>query len=65
MSCLFQKRMRVLLPGQEVFSSKPPEYYKSNDFYIGACLTLSGFNFQLTSADSYSLSYMEQHPDEV
>ncbi|XP_043475063.1 EF-hand domain-containing family member C2 [Leptopilina heterotoma] len=64
MRCLFQKRMRALLPGQEVFSSKPPKYYKPNDFYIGACLTLSGFNFQLTSADSYSLSYMEQHPDE-
>lgn len=65
MRCLFQKRMRVMLPGQEIFSSEPPKYYKPNDFFIGACLNLNGFYFQLTSADSYTLQFMEQHPDEV
>ncbi|XP_051167198.1 EF-hand domain-containing family member C2-like [Leptopilina boulardi] len=64
MSCLFQKRMRVMLPGQEIFSNEPPNYYKPNDFYIGANLTLNGFLFQLTFADSYTLRYMEQHSDE-
>ncbi|KAL0121274.1 hypothetical protein PUN28_008737 [Cardiocondyla obscurior] len=60
---LFQKRMPVMLPGQNIFTSKKPEYYKSQDFYIGAHLNLYDFHFEITSADVYALRYMELHCD--
>ncbi|XP_050598215.1 EF-hand domain-containing family member C2-like isoform X2 [Bombus affinis] len=61
--CLFQKRMPVMLPNQEVFVSKKPDYYKPEDFYIGARPNLNGFIFEITSADVYALRYMELHCD--
>ncbi|XP_011689860.1 PREDICTED: EF-hand domain-containing family member C2-like isoform X2 [Wasmannia auropunctata] len=60
---LFQKRMPIMLPGQDIFTSKKPEYYKSHDFYIGARLSLYDFHFEITSADVYALRYMELHCD--
>ena len=54
-----------MLPGQDIFTNKPPKYYEPSDFFVGAHLNLYGFNFQLTSADLYALRYMELHPDEV
>ncbi|XP_012275373.1 EF-hand domain-containing family member C2 [Orussus abietinus] len=62
-SSLFQKRMRVMLPGQNVFTNKPPKYYEPQDFYVGARLNLCEFHFLLTSADVYTLRYMELHCD--
>nr|XP_012216880.1 PREDICTED: EF-hand domain-containing family member C2-like [Linepithema humile] len=59
----FQKRMPVMLPGQDIFTSKKPEYYKSQDFYVGARINLRNFHFEITSADNYSLRYMELHCD--
>ncbi|KAL6255776.1 hypothetical protein P5V15_013019 [Pogonomyrmex californicus] len=60
---LFQKRMPIMLPCQNIFTSKKPEYYKSQDFYIGARLNLYDFHFEITSADVYALRYMELHCD--
>ncbi|XP_076749581.1 EF-hand domain-containing family member C2 [Xylocopa sonorina] len=61
--CLFQKRMPVMLPNQEIFVSKKPDYYQPKDFYIGARLNLNDFIFEITSADVYALRYMELHCD--
>ncbi|OAD54554.1 EF-hand domain-containing family member C2 [Eufriesea mexicana] len=61
--CPFQKRMPVMLPNQEVFVSKKPDYYKPEDFYIGARLNLNDFIFEITTADIYALRYMELHCD--
>ncbi|KAL6444614.1 hypothetical protein ACFW04_002016 [Cataglyphis niger] len=60
---LFQKRMPVMLPDQDIFTSKKPEYYKPQDFYIGAHINLNNFHFEITSADIYALRYMELHCD--
>nr|XP_031833842.1 EF-hand domain-containing family member C2-like [Nomia melanderi] len=60
---LFQKRMPIMLPNQEIFASRKPEYYKPEDFYIGARVNLNDFIFELTSADVYALRYMELHRD--
>jgi len=57
--------MPIKLPGQDIFTSKKPEYYKSHDFYIGARLNLYDFYFEITSADVYALRYMELHCDKV
>lgn len=57
--------MPIMLPDQDIFTSKKPEYYKSHDFYIGACLNLYDFHFEITSADVYALRYMELHCDKV
>jgi len=54
-----------MLPCQDIFTSKKPEYYKSHDFYIGARLNLYDFHFEITSADVYALHYMELHCDKV
>ncbi|XP_078033235.1 EF-hand domain-containing family member C2 [Augochlora pura] len=61
--CLFLKRMPVMLPNQEIFASRKPDYYKPEDFYIGARVNLNDFIFELTSADVYALRYMELHCD--
>ncbi|XP_050466655.1 EF-hand domain-containing family member C2-like [Cataglyphis hispanica] len=60
---LFQKRMPIMLPDQDIFTSKKPEYYKPQDFYIGAHINLNNFHFEITSADIYALRYMELHCD--
>ncbi|XP_064535803.1 EF-hand domain-containing family member C2 isoform X1 [Drosophila montana] len=60
----FLKRARVPLPGQEKFSSARPEYYRANDFYIGARLSFKDHNFHIISADEFTLLYMEQHANE-
>ncbi|XP_033227774.1 EF-hand domain-containing family member C2-like [Belonocnema kinseyi] len=62
--CLFQKRMRVMLPGQDIYTNKPPKFYKPSDFFVGARVNLCGFHFQLNSADLYALRYMELKPEE-
>ncbi|XP_054011468.1 EF-hand domain-containing family member C2-like isoform X1 [Hylaeus anthracinus] len=60
---LFQKRMPVMLPNQEIFVNRKPDYYKPKDFYIGARVNLNNFIFELISADVYALRYMELHRD--
>lgn len=63
--CEFQRRMPIMLPNQEIFVSRKPDYYKSEDFYIGARLNLNNFIFEMISADIYALRYMELHCDKV
>lgn len=61
----FQGKTQVMLPNQEIFTSKKPDYYKPADFYIGARVNLNEFIFEITSADVYALRYMEIHCDKV
>ncbi|CAH0393210.1 unnamed protein product [Bemisia tabaci] len=58
---MFYSGRKVLKPNQDILSSKLPEYYKAEDFYIGNTITVEGFRFYLASADSRSLEYMEEH----
>ncbi|XP_076235048.1 EF-hand domain-containing family member C2 [Calliopsis andreniformis] len=60
---LFQKKMPVMLPNQDIFTSKKPDYYKPQDFYVGARVNLNEFIFEIISADVYALRYMELHCD--
>lgn len=57
--------MSIPLPGQEIFTSKPPVTYTSQDMYIGATLIINSFKFELVSADEYALRYMEIHDHQV
>ncbi|KAM6934882.1 EF-hand domain-containing family member C2 [Xenentodon cancila] len=60
----FLERRSVKKPGQELFKSEASEYVTAQDLYVGACICLSGKNFQLLEADEYTLNYMEQHAEE-
>ncbi|KAH8323609.1 hypothetical protein KR074_010276 [Drosophila pseudoananassae] len=60
----FLKKARVPLPGQNMFGSARPEYFRANDFYIGRTMTLKDHIFHIVSADEFTLLYMEQHPSE-
>ncbi|KAF5307729.1 hypothetical protein FQR65_LT06600 [Abscondita terminalis] len=55
----FFKKARVQLPGQAVFTSKPPECYGIQHMYVGATLVINSFEFVLIDADDYALRYME------
>lgn len=61
----FLERGRVKKPGQELFKSKLSTYFKAQDLYVGAALCLNSWRFQLLEADEYTLTYMEQHAEEV
>ncbi|PSN34041.1 EF-hand domain-containing family member C2 [Blattella germanica] len=60
----FIKRTQIPKPGQEIFTSNPPDHYTQEDFFIGNILTLCSFEFILVDADEYALRYMEVHSDE-
>lgn len=55
----FAARSQVQLPGQKIYSSKPPVCYTPQHMFIGATLFINGFKFVLTDADEYALRYME------
>ncbi|CAG5095489.1 Similar to efhc2: EF-hand domain-containing family member C2 (Danio rerio), partial [Cotesia congregata] len=59
--CYFQKRMKVMLPEQKVYSSDKPKFYDPCSFYVGARLNLGKFIFEITSADDYAIRYMENN----
>ena len=61
----FIKRVQIPKPGQQVYTSEPPEYFGPQDFYIGNIIILYGFEFLLVEADEYSLRYMEINCQEV
>lgn len=61
----FLERSRVKKPGQELFKSEMSEYYKAQDLYVGARLSINNQPFQLVDADEYAFNYMEQHAEEV
>nr|CAH8833815.1 unnamed protein product [Trichobilharzia regenti] len=58
---LFLERSKVKKPGSKLFDSKPMEYYKPIDLYIGAILDFNTFIFELINADDYTLDYMEKN----
>ncbi|CAH1962003.1 unnamed protein product [Acanthoscelides obtectus] len=58
-SSMFLAREKVKLPGQKMFTSKPPECYTAQHMFIGATLIINGFEFVLTDADEYALRFME------
>ncbi|XP_031332726.1 EF-hand domain-containing family member C2-like isoform X2 [Photinus pyralis] len=55
----FFKRGEIKLPGQAVFTSKPPECYRTQHIFVGATLVINSFKFVLVDADDYALRYME------
>lgn len=59
--CLFQKRMQVMLPNQDIYSNQKPKFYEPQHFYIGAQLNLGKFHFRIDSADGYTLRYIEKN----
>ncbi|XP_044525159.1 EF-hand domain-containing family member C2 [Gracilinanus agilis] len=60
----FLERGRIKKPGQKVFKSEPSLYFTAQDLYVGARVSFNGYNLILLNGDEYSLSYMEQHPNE-
>ncbi|XP_053351747.1 EF-hand domain-containing family member C2 isoform X1 [Clarias gariepinus] len=60
----YLERCRVKKPGQELFKSEMSEYYKAQDLYVGARLSIKNHPFQLVDADEYAFNYMEQHAEE-
>ncbi|XP_017782894.1 PREDICTED: EF-hand domain-containing family member C2-like [Nicrophorus vespilloides] len=58
--CFFS-RQEVLMPGQEMFTSKRPQCYKPQHLFVGAQLVINSFHFILVNADEYALRYMEIH----
>jgi len=61
----FLKRVRIPIPGQKKYISGRPQYYQPANLYIGATVMMNDFIFHITSADEYTLMYMEHHSDEV
>lgn len=59
----FLGKSKYHYPGQQKFSSNRPIAYKSQDFYIGATVTLTNFTFKVISADMFGLKFMEDHKD--
>ncbi|XP_022907177.1 EF-hand domain-containing family member C2-like [Onthophagus taurus] len=58
-SSQFFKRLPVQLPGQAIFTSKPPKNYTAQHMYVGAQLIINSFQFVLIDADEYALRFME------
>jgi len=51
-----------LKPNQDLLSvDKAPKHYHADDFYVGAVVQANKFEFVLTDADEYALSYMERN----
>lgn len=61
----FIKRTQIRKPGQEIYTSEPPECFGPQDFYVGSILILHSFEFVLVDADEYTLRYMEVNCQEV
>jgi len=40
------------------------EYYKPNDIFVGATVTLGGFTFKVEGTDNYTIKYMEDHRED-
>lgn len=64
LSSALMSRRRMYKPNQELFSSKTPEFYDHNSFYVGNVITLESHTFLLTGADEYALKFMELHANE-
>lgn len=62
---MFFARSEVLLPGQNLYTSKPPLYYTPQHMFIGATLIINNFEFVLIDADEYAMRFMELNPGQV
>ncbi|NXL33731.1 EFHC2 protein, partial [Glaucidium brasilianum] len=60
----FLERGRIKKPGQELFKSKPSEYFSGENLFVGARVCFHGHNFLLVDADEYTFNYMEKHANE-
>ncbi|NXG62012.1 EFHC2 protein, partial [Hemiprocne comata] len=60
----FLERGRIKKPGQELFKSKPSEYFKAQNLFVGSRVCFHGHNFLLVDADEYTFNYMEKHANE-
>lgn len=58
----FFKRNSIVLPGQKVYTSKPPKCYTPQHMFIGATILVNSFEFILTDADEYTMRFMELNP---
>ncbi|XP_062258095.1 EF-hand domain-containing family member C2 [Platichthys flesus] len=58
----FLERVRVRKPGQQLFTSEPPQFFEAQDLYVGASVCINNVTFRLLDADEYTFSYMEQRP---
>ena len=58
-------RRRITKPGYNVYSNISPDNYTKNDMIVGDIICLEGFIFLITSADEYTLRYMESHSNQV
>ncbi|XP_053295200.1 EF-hand domain-containing family member C2 [Pleuronectes platessa] len=58
----FLERVRVKKPGQQLFTSEPPQFFEAQDLYVGASVCINNVTFRLLDADEYTFSYMEQRP---
>ncbi|CAH8432316.1 unnamed protein product [Heterobilharzia americana] len=58
---LFLERSKIKKPGTKLFNTKPSEYYKPTDLYVGTILDFNTFLFELIEADNYTLDYMEKN----
>ena len=57
----FLERTRVAKPGS---STDKPEFYRPQDFAIGARIEVFKHKFIITDVDEYVLKYMEAHAEE-
>lgn len=65
MKSQFFTRQEVQMPGQGIYTSKPPMCYKPQHMFVGATLVINSYNFILINADEYCLRYMELNYPEV
>jgi len=61
----FFGKSKFYWPGQDKYTSERPVAYKSQDFYLGAVISLRNFIFKIVSADIFALKFMEENKDAV
>ncbi|CAF1383792.1 unnamed protein product, partial [Didymodactylos carnosus] len=57
----FLERQRIKKPNQTRYPVEISDYFGAEDFYVGACLEINGFIFDLYDADEYAFKLMEEH----
>lgn len=51
--------MRIEKPGRQIELGEEATFYGYEDLFIGNVLNINEFQFQLATADEFTLSYME------
>jgi len=47
----------------ECLSKKDPDFYSSQDLFVGATVIFNGHTFLLTEADDYVFDFMERYDE--